>query len=62
MIMKYKDLGTMLSNDEMKKVQGGDPPTKWICTIFQYYCSPSKLVCDNNCHEPCIIESGYCEL
>jgi hypothetical protein len=32
MLMKYKDLGTMLSKDEMKSVKGGYPPGWGGCT------------------------------
>jgi natural product precursor len=33
MLMKYKDLGTMLSKDEMKKVKGGDHPAWKPCRV-----------------------------
>jgi hypothetical protein len=32
MLMKYKDLGTMLSKDEMKNVKGGFANPEW-CSI-----------------------------
>jgi hypothetical protein len=37
MIMKYKDLGTMLSKDEMKTVKGGivaAPKKTWWACLF----------------------------
>lgn len=65
MIMKYKDLGNMLSNEEMKKVQGGKPPTFWICMSYGSpgLCYISQSQCQVYCYsegEQCVITSYNC--
>jgi hypothetical protein len=40
MIMKYKDLGTMLSKDEMKNVKGGYIPPDTGCKKVGAFCDP----------------------
>ncbi len=57
MIMKYKNLGTMLSKEEMKGVKGGyvpcEPPvcTEGPCPNCRYHCeldSPLSSHCVSN--------------
>jgi hypothetical protein len=61
MITKYKNLGTALSKDEMKKVKGGYVPCQppvcsgEVCPSCKYHCewdSPLSTHCVRNGSEP----------